>query len=278
MGLVPINKIIPFSMVDGPGSRTSIFLQGCNIACAYCHNPETQRVCKNCGICVDGCPGGALVVSNGKVIWDEEKCIDCDRCITVCPYYATPKVKMMDAQMVFAKVKKNIPFVQGITVSGGECTLYPEFLTELFLLAKKENLTCLIDSNGMVDLSLFPELVQVCDGVMLDIKSWDSQVYKKLTGANNDTVKKNLKYLAELDKLEELRIVCVPGEVDAELALKGIAISIADKVKDIRLKLIKFRHYGVKGRLGNMQSPDDAYMEQLAQLARELGFCNVKIV
>ena len=66
----PVNKIIPFSLVDGPGSRCSVFLQGCNIACAYCHNPETQNLCRDCGVCVEQCPAGALYREGKHVRWN----------------------------------------------------------------------------------------------------------------------------------------------------------------------------------------------------------------
>lgn len=279
MALVPVNKIIPLSMVDGPGCRTSIFLQGCNIACAYCHNPETKKLCCHCGICVSQCPEDALSIASGKVIWDEALCTWCDTCINICPYDATPRINMMDAKAVFNKVEEGMPFIQGITVSGGECTLYPDFLQELFLMVKVAGLTSLIDTNGMIDLSLYPNLIEACDGVMLDIKSWDDAVGKKLTGAaSNDVVKKNLKYLADVDKLEELRVVCLPGEVDAEDVIAGIASHIPDKISQTRLKLIKFRHYGVKGRLKDHKGPDEQYMQRLLDLALDLGFKKVQIV
>ena len=88
---VVVNKIIPFSSVDGPGNRTSIFLQGCNIDCKYCHNPETRKVCIHCGICVPGCPSKALSIDqSGKVRWNPSLCIDCDLCIHVCPHDSSP--------------------------------------------------------------------------------------------------------------------------------------------------------------------------------------------
>lgn len=274
----PVNKIIPLSLVDGPGNRTSIFLQGCNISCAYCHNPETQRLCNSCGICVSSCPSGALTIVDKRVVWNPEKCTLCDNCIKVCPHFASPRVKNMTAEEVFREIQKNIPFIRGITVSGGECTIHPNFLKELFTLAAKKGLTCLIDSNGMTDFSRYPELMELCDGVMLDVKSWDESNFKKLTGGNNYVVKKNLKYLADINKLEELRIVCLPDEVDAESVIRGIAQTIGEKSYNIRLKLIKFRHYGVKGRLQNTQSPDESYMQKLLQLAKELGFEKALIV
>ena len=276
---VPVNKIIPVSYVDGLGCRTSIFLQKCNISCAYCHNPETQRMCISCGKCVTGCPTGALSINdNKKVIWDIKKCIYCDLCINICPHYASPRITMMTAKEVYEIVKKNIPFIRGITASGGECTLYPEFLEELFTYAKVDGLSCLIDSNGTIDLSIYPGLISKCDGVMLDVKSWDPVVFKNLTSGENNTVKKNLAYLAENDKLEEIRIVCLPGEVDAEEVLHGIINTIDKKTIVIPLKLIKFRRFGVKGRLENSQSPSDEYMVSLQQKASKLGFGQVSII
>jgi len=278
MTRVPINNIIPSSTVDGPGNRTAIFVQGCNIRCAYCHNPETQSICCNCGICIDKCPTNALVMKNGKVKWKYDKCIKCDNCINVCPYNSSPRIKFMSAEEVFEEIIKNIPFIRGITVSGGECTLYPEFLTELFSLVKSKGLTCLLDTNGMVELSNYPELLKNCDGIMLDVKAWDTTVYKRLTGFDNTNVKKNLKYLSDKKLLEELRIVCTPGEVDEEDTIKGIKKTIGDDVKNTKLKLIRFRNHGVKGRLKDKESPNDYYMKNLKKVALSEGFQNIVIL
>lgn len=279
MSRAPVNKIIPLSLVDGPGNRTSIFLQGCNLACDYCHNPETQKLCNHCGECVCGCPSGALTIAGGRVQWDPEVCTQCDQCINVCPTSASPRVLNRTAEEVFEEVKKNIPFIRGITVSGGECTLYPNFIRELFDLARGHGLTCLIDSNGTTDFSRFPELMKLTEGVMLDVKAWDQEVYRKITkGPTNSVVKKNLHFLAESNKLEEIRIVCLPGEVDADVAINGIAEAIGEKISSVKLKLIKFRRFGVRGRLQNTPSPDDSYMEDLLLQATSLGFEKAVIV
>lgn len=234
----PIRKLISHSLVDGPGNRTAIFLQGCNIKCAYCHNPETQKICTDT---------------------------------------SSEEIKWMTAEEVFKEIEKDIPFIRGITLSGGECTLYPEFLVELFTLGQKAGLSCLIDSNGTIDLSKYPELMEVCSGVMLDIKAWDMEKFKKLTGGNNEVVKKNLKFLSDTNKLEEIRIVCIPEEVDAEDILKGIKSTIGDNISNIKLRLIKFRNHGVVGRLKNTNSPSDAYMNDLKEMAVEMGFRKIKI-
>lgn len=277
MALAPVNKIIPFSLVDGPGSRTSVFLQGCNIHCAYCHNPETQQLCCNCGFCVAGCPAKALAIQSNRVIWDDQKCILCDRCIKVCPNYASPRVRMLNAQEVFQRIQKNIPFIRGITVSGGECMLYPDFLLELFAQVKKAGLTALIDSNGTVDVHIYPELTSLCDGVMLDVKSWNPQVFNTLTGGSNEIVKKNLCYLADENRLEEIRIVCLDGWVDAEAVIRGAAEILAEKTALQKLKLIRFRPFGVRGHLENVLSPTERTMQDLYELAQKCGFRRIQI-
>ena len=305
MSMVPpeavINKIIPLSVVDGPGCRTSVFVQGCNIACAYCHNPETQQLCSGCGLCVSQCPAGALSIQeNGgetpkenehdRVIWDESLCVQCDTCIRVWPSHASPKVRRMSAEDVWKEIEKNMPFIQGITVSGGECTLYPEFLTELFRRAGKAGLTCFLDSNGCVDLSQYPRLMQVTDQVMLDVKAWDHDVFGRLTGGDVSIVKKNLKYLAEHGKLFEVRLVCLDSEhegekrqegvpeVDMEAVIAGVSREAAPYLKEFRLKLITFRQYGVTGSLKDAKSPSRERMEELKRLAVRYGFQDIQVV
>lgn len=273
----PVNKILPYSVVDGPGNRVSIFFQKCNIHCAYCHNPETQRLCVNCGECVKKCPAGALAIVNKKISWNSEKCCQCDTCIAVCPNHASPKVTEMTPEQVFDKVRESIPFIRGITVSGGECALYPDFLVPLFKLAHGAGLTCLMDSNGTIDLSGYPELMEVCDGVMLDVKSWDGGVFHALTGGENDTVKKNLRYLYDTGKLEEVRIVCLPGYVDAEATVDGIADTLGD-VSEVFLKLIRFRPFGVRGELEGHPAPSPAFMNRLKARAESRGFRRVLIL
>lgn len=277
MKKVPVNRIIPFSTVDGPGSRTSIFVQKCNISCGYCHNPETQNLCSGCGVCVERCPAGALSLKDGTATWDAAKCVACDTCIAVCPNHASPKIRWMDAPAVMREVEKNIPFIRGITVSGGECALYPQFLLELFTLAKARRLTCLCDSNGTVRFSDFPELMKVCDGVMLDVKSWSPKVFRALTGGDNAPVLDNLAYLSSCGKLEEVRIVNVEGYVDAEDAIRGTAHLLGSLTGATRLVLISFRPFGVKGPFAAFSSPAAERMQALAALASLVGFQNIVV-
>jgi pyruvate formate lyase activating enzyme len=273
----PVNKMIPLSVVDGIGNRTAIFLQKCNIACAYCHNPETQQICNSCGICVKECPKGALSLK-GVVKWDSEKCVQCDHCIQVCPNNSSPKIQYVTPEEVIEQVKKNIPFIRGITVSGGECMLYPRFLCSLFDGVRKLGLSCYIDSNGTIDFSEHKELLELTDKVMLDVKAWDLDVYRKLTGGTNEIVKKNLKYLAERNKLEEVRIVCQETMVDVERVICETAKTVSENKNTFTLKLIRFRNHGVKGVLKEADSPAMKQMLHWEKIAKQQGFLNITIV
>ena len=272
-----VNKILPFSLVDGPGCRCAVFLQGCNIRCVYCHNPETQSLCDHCGICVSQCPSSALTMADNRVLWDQTSCTSCDHCLTVCPNRSSPKALRMDAAQVYEVIRKSLPFIRGVTVSGGECMLYPEFLKDLFTLCRRDHLSCLIDSNGTMPFS--KELLKLCDGIMLDVKAWDAGYYQALTGGENTQVIENLKMLSGLKKLEEIRIVCLPGHVDAENAIPGIAQAIGPKsCASTRLKLIRFRPNGVKGPLSTHPATDSTILKHLHSQAQKAGFTNIQII
>lgn len=273
----PVNRIIPFSLVDGPGSRCSVFLQGCNIACAYCHNPETQQLCSSCGECVTHCPAGALEKKGCHVTWDKDACVQCDTCIHVCPHHASPKVEWLTPDEVAETVRSYQPFIRGITVSGGECMLHPEWLRELFVLCRAAGLGTLIDSNGCVDFAHHEDLLDVADGVMLDVKAWDADMFSRLTCGEVSVVKRNLALLAERDKIEELRIVVVPDWNDPEETVAGIAGILGDKTPTTKLKLIRFRPFGVIGKLAEAASPTDERMAELEVLARKTGFTTVEL-
>ena len=238
-----VNKIIPFSCIDGPGNRTAIFFQGCNFKCTYCHNPETINKCINCGKCVAVCPVSALEIKDEKVVWDDKKCVSCDACIRECKHLSTPKTKDYSVDELFEEIKKVSPFIEGITVSGGECTLNADFLIELFTKVKNElNLTCFADTNGSVDLTDYEELVEVTDKFMVDIKSIDKEEHIKITGLSNETVLKNINYLLERDKIYEVRTVIAPN-LNNEKTVREVSNIIKDKCK---YKFNAYRYYGVR--------------------------------
>ncbi|MGL6106215.1 YjjW family glycine radical enzyme activase [Romboutsia sp.] len=238
-----VNKIIPFSCIDGPGNRTAIFFQECNFKCTYCHNPETIKKCINCTKCISVCPVKALEVKDEKVVWNEKICVQCDNCIRVCNNLSTPKTKEFSVDELFNEIKEISPFIQGITVSGGECTLNADFLIGLFKKVKEElDLTCFVDTNGGIDLTNYEELVDVTDKFMLDVKSIDENEHIKITGISNNIVLKNLKYLLDKNKLYEVRTVIAPN-LKNEKTVKEVSNIIKNKCK---YKLNVYRKHGVR--------------------------------
>lgn len=290
-GRVPVNKIIPFSSVDGPGNRTAVFVQGCNFNCHYCHNPETRAVCISCGGCVATCPAGALTRSaEGLVLFDPTKCVGCDTCIHTCTHDASPRIRYMNAEEVYAEVRRNVPFIRGITVSGGECTFYPAFLHDLAVLAKKDGLGFLLDSNGSYDFEADPaELLSVIDGVMLDIKAYDAADHRAVTDVDNTLVLKNMRFLADRGQLYEVRTVIVPELFDTEKTIVDTARALQPYLSrqkhwpenegtSIRYKIIKYRPFGVREMYRSFTPPTDAWLEHLADLARSEGMTDIVII
>lgn len=239
-----VNKIIPFSNVDGPGNRLSIFFQGCNFDCLYCHNPETIKVF-------------------GEKNIPEE-------------------ISVMTVDDILREITEVEPFISGITVSGGECSLQWKFLTELFTEVKKKwkRLTCFVDSNGSVPLWTEDkkEFVEILDKVMIDIKAYNKKDHMLMVGMDNENVIKNFKYLVEIDKIYEVRTVIVPEIIDNEKTVDNISKLIAHYNKDIKYKLIKYRQNGVRRDVLVSYTPDDDYMNKLKKIALKNGLSDVVIV
>lgn len=275
-----VNKIIRFSSVDGPGNRTVIFLQGCNFNCRYCHNPETIGNCKQCGTCLEYCKTGALKLQDNQIIYNRDLCVNCDECFHHCPHGSSPKTTNMTAEEVFENVKRNMPYIRGITVSGGECTLWRDFLVELLTLAKKKGLSTMLDSNGTYDFSKDEELLSVVDAVMLDIKAYNQEQHQTVTGMKNDMVLTNLKYLASCDKLYEVRTVAVPELFDVKNTVDETSLLLSNlgKQDKVRYKLIKYRPIGVRQEYRSYESPTDDYMEQLKTIVLKNGIKDIVII
>lgn len=274
-----VNKIIPFSSVDGPGNRTAVFLQGCGFDCKYCHNPETIHACVHCGQCVPYCKPGALTIVDGRVRYDITKCVLCDECFHHCPHGSSPRTRELTPEQVMEEVRKNLPFIRGVTVSGGECTRWRDFLVEFLALAKGAGLHTLLDSNGSYDFSKDPELMAVTDGVMLDIKAWDKAQHVGVTGQENDTVLQNLRWLAQNRKLPEVRTVVVPDLFDCGETVGNVSGLLKETGNlNTRYKIICYRPMGVREEYKALKQPEQTDLQKLADIAKAYGLTDVVII
>jgi len=275
-----INRIIDYSGVNGPGIRMVLMFQGCNFRCRYCHVPDTLGNCNGCGVCAYHCPAEALRLQDKPGMapqWIEENCTDCGACINACRKDSSPKIKKMSIKDVLDYTAGRLGQIQGITCSGGECTLYPDFMAELFPIIRRQKKSCLIETNGSVDLEKQDELMKHCDGVMLDIKAADPDKHRKLTERGNEQVLKTAEFLARTGKLIEVRTVITRADYGAEETIEKAAELLRPYIKknDIAYRLIPFRVFGVRREYRRLGTPSREKMESLRTLAESCGFTQV---
>lgn len=273
-----VNRIIPFSNVDGPGNRLAIFFQGCNINCSYCHNPETINQCANCMACIEGCPTKAIESIDDKINYSERLCTGCDKCIRTCKYSSSPRTSEHTVDELYEVIEGYKNFIRGITVSGGEPTLQATFITELFKKVKALGLTCFVDTNGFFDKDKISELIDVTDKFMVDIKAVDK--LEKLCGTKMSNNIDNLKYLLSLDKVHEVRSVIVLEDMDIDNTLHTVA-SILKGYPNVTYKLIRVHDTGLsldqKERIKD-KIPSEDYMRSLIKRVAEIGVKKVELI
>lgn len=270
-----INTIFPFSCVDGPGNRLALFFQGCNMHCLSCHNPYTIGLCNHCAACVTACPHQALMQEQDEVVWHEDRCHRCDTCLQLCPHRASPQVRRYDSEQILTLARRYAPFINGITVSGGEATLQLPFLLELFQAIKREadlrHLTCLVDSNGTLAESGWARLVPWMDGAMIDLKAWEDTQHRRLTGRSNAPVKHTLRWLAERQKLAELRLLLIPGQTDYLMHIDALAEFILSLGENVSVRLNAFHHHGTHGEAAGWPSATQEQTEAFAAALTQRG-------
>lgn len=224
-------QIQRFSVDDGPGIRTTVFLKGCPLRCVWCHNPESfshlpqlrwhEEKCTLCGRCVQACPQGVHVMGGGVHLLQRELCTACGRCAQLCPADALELLgKPMTAKEVMREVVRDRPYYDesggGLTVSGGEPTFQPEFLLELLELAKREGLHTCLETSGFASWELLRQLVPLVDLFLFDYKATGEELHKKYTGVPQAPILENLDRLSREGASILLRCPIIPGYNDTE--------------------------------------------------------------
>ncbi len=277
--LATVSKVLKFSCVDGPGNRLVLFLQGCNFACPTCHNPHTMKLCNDCGDCVSECPAGALTMIQSKVVHDPSICNHCDRCLAVCPVNANPKVTQYSVDDVLALLYRNKPFLNGITISGGEATTQLKFIVALFTAIKEDDklndLNCLIDSNGYLPDAAWKTVLPVTDGVMLDIKAFHTTLHNLLTTRSNKRVLASARLLFKAGKLHELRYLLIPNRTDSSEEIEKLIRFVEALSPNLPLRLNAYQHHGVKGEALTWPTMKEPDVERIAADLRSAGLTNV---
>jgi len=290
-----IFDIKPYSINDGPGIRITIFLKGCPLSCAWCHNPEgisphlqklyTKSKCIGCGTCVENCPVNALQLTSEGIITDTNLCDLCGICADVCP---TKAMEMSGQQVTVEEIMKRIRRETvmmdhsegGVTISGGEPMMQSDFLIELLDALGKEGIHRAVDTTGFSKTETLLEVAHRTDLFLYDLKMMDSVRHKKFTGVNNEKILANLIALSESGANINIRIPLIKGVNADEENIRQSAEFIASLPGERKLvSLLPYHNIAIHkyGKLGQeyeggeMGEPTPVDIERSIRIFAEFG-------
>ena len=266
------------SFSDGPGIRTTVFFKGCNLRCAWCHNPESQEKrtqmlfyrerCVGCGRCIEECPNHL------------ESCDFCGKCEIVCEKEARKICgKSYTVDEILNECMKDQMFYEpsggGVTFSGGECMLYIDFLEELIRKCKENGLHTAIDTAGCVPYSYFERILPYTDLFLYDIKCFDSKKHQMYTGVGNELIFENLKHLLKAGANVIVRIPVISGVNDSVEEMKQIKelLDSYGKVQGVELlpyhKMGEVKYEALSLDMQKWETPSKDKLRELKHVFKE---------
>jgi pyruvate formate lyase activating enzyme len=294
-----------FSLHDGPGIRTTVFLKGCSMHCFWCHNPEGQHPkpelryfadkCIACGQCVASCPNHAHEMHDGAHVFLRDKCDLSGACVeTCCSGALQMEGRMMTVGQVMDEILADRPFYEssggGVTLSGGEPALSKDFALEILEQCKNQSLHTAIETCGEVPWTALDALLPFTDLIMMDIKQLDSRKHQFATGHPNDRILSNARQLALSGKTVIFRTPIVPSVNDTEEEIMRIANFVNELITlggssgrngygRIRYELLAFHRLaagkyptlGLDYKARNLEPPSKEQMTALLDAARRCG-------
>ncbi|MDY6851686.1 MAG: glycyl-radical enzyme activating protein [Thermodesulfobacteriota bacterium] len=227
-----------YSIHDGPGIRTTVFLKGCPLHCKWCSNPESQHIypeffyrkakCEACGKCVEACPLNVITLGDDGLEIDRQTCDRCMKCVDVCPTHAlTLTGEKKSVEEVVAEVVKDEPFYKnsdgGVTISGGEPLFQPEFTLALLKACKEKALQTALDTTGFAKWETLNEILDYVDLALFDIKHLDPEQHKINIGVDNKLILDNLKRAVDKGQRIWVRVPMIPGFNNSEENIRALA-------------------------------------------------------
>ncbi len=286
-------NIMRFSLHDGPGIRTTVFLKGCPLRCSWCHNPESQsrepeifyfgERCIHCGECVLACPHNALEL-DPLLLDHPEQCLRCGECVSACPGAARQLAgRWMTVAEVLTELLKDEVFYDesggGVTISGGEPLLQANFVEELLAACKARRLQTVLDTCGFANSEVLRRVSKHVDLFFFDLKVMDSEKHLHLTGVKNDLILKNLKMLAESGSAITVRVPILPGVNDDSENLDALSRYLSPLgIRDIDLLPYhelgngKYPRLNLSCGTAGVEPPTTMELETIAARLRRDGF------
>ena len=270
---LPVIKIQRFSTHDGPGVRTTVFLQGCPLRCAWCHNPESQSkqpvlsympaLCIGCRACEKVCPNTAHTFLEDAHTLHRTSCQNCLSCVNVCPSGALEKSSfLMTIEDVFREVQKDAVFygkTGGLTLSGGEPLIQENALT-LLQKVKAAGISTAVETCGYFPKSRIEKAVRATDLFLWDIKETDETLHKRFTGGSNKPILENL-YLADrMGARTVLRCIMIAGVNTRPDHIENLAKLYRSLQNCERIEIFSYRHHS-EGKYLSLSRPYEGKRE-----------------